>query len=121
MKNSVEDGGAPQDAISIKSFDKSAGDSNSGNTVNASKPSGLFQYMKHAMEDAVEGVKRTVEELVSNVSGLFQHIFGVKADGKADTGGGKEDGGSTFMETTVQQSLLGLAVLVILVVVLKRV
>ncbi|KAK4781946.1 hypothetical protein SAY86_016048 [Trapa natans] len=114
-KNSVEDE-SPQDVFSTNSFNNSAADTNSGGEEMANGVSGLFQNMKHA----VEGVKHAVEEMVSKVSCLFQHIFGPKEDDKKYTDGGKEDG-AAFMGTGIGQSFLGLAMLAIMVILLKRV
>ncbi|KAK4778711.1 hypothetical protein SAY86_006239 [Trapa natans] len=113
-KNFVENG-TPQDVISVNSFDNSAAETRSGGEDMSSKVSGLFQHVKHAVEEAVEGVKHAVEEMVSKVSGLFQHIFGRKEDDNY-TDGGKEDGTGT----TLGQSFLGLAMLAIMVILLRR-
>lgn len=119
MKNCVEDG-ALQDVISVYYSDNAAGNFISGVGGMASKVSGFFQHVKHAVGDAVVGMKHAAEQMVSKVSGLFQHIFDQKADDKTDTAGGKEDGGSAFMGATVGQSVIGLAMLVIVVILLKR-
>lgn len=62
----------------------------------------------------MQNIKRKVLEMVSNVSNLFQNIFGVSAsdDISSDSNGNTKTAGATFM---------GLAVLVMMVIVFKRV
>ncbi|OWM88713.1 hypothetical protein CDL15_Pgr002480 [Punica granatum] len=97
---------ASQGGISTKSLDESNSESESGNSRNGFRS--FLQNMKHAVED-----------MVSEVSDFFQNIFGPKAEDKASTAG-SGDGGSTFMEAAPGAYFVGLAVLAILVVLLKR-
>ncbi|KAM3744374.1 hypothetical protein ACB098_06G048900 [Castanea mollissima] len=66
----------------------------------------------------MENIKLKVQEMVSNVSNYFQNIFGHSASESTS----EDDGNTskTFMDRTLGASFMGLAVLVIMVVVLKR-
>lgn len=67
----------------------------------------------------VQGIKTTVKDMMTNLSDYFQSIFGGPSEEK-DYGGADGNAKSTFAEKATGASFLGLAVMVIMVVVLKR-
>lgn len=66
----------------------------------------------------VKGIKIKVNDMMSSLSDYFQSLFGGPTEEKVS---GDADARSPFGEKAVGASLLGLAVMVIMVVVLKRV
>ncbi|KAM7492648.1 hypothetical protein LguiA_035569 [Lonicera macranthoides] len=69
--------------------------------------------------DSVKNIRLVVVEMMSGLSGYFQNIFGSPVGGKVP----KEADGSdkiSFVHTTLGASFMGLAIMVIMVVVLKR-
>ncbi|KAF7822822.1 uncharacterized protein G2W53_020966 [Senna tora] len=68
-------------------------------------------------KDIFQSIKCSVKEMVSNVSNYFNNIFGVPADEKTSSGNTK----ASFIDpVTVGGSIMGLAVMVVMVVLLKR-
>ncbi|GFZ12452.1 uncharacterized conserved protein [Actinidia rufa] len=69
--------------------------------------------------DFLQSVKTTVVDMVTSLSDYFQNIFGGPTAGKASA---DSDGsaGATFVDKAVGASFMGLVVMVIMVVVLKR-
>jgi len=67
----------------------------------------------------VQGIKTTVNDMMTNLSDYFQSLFGGPSEEK-DYGGADGNAKSTFAEKAMGASFLGLAVMVIMVVVLKR-
>lgn len=94
------------DVQSAKKFEESSVENETGNSEG-----GFMNIM--------ENIKLKVQEMVSNVSNYFQNIFGHSAAESTS----EDDGNTskTFMDRTLGASFMGLAVLVIMVVVLKRV
>lgn len=68
--------------------------------------------------DIINNVKLTVVDLVTNVSAYFQKIFSFSS--AEHTPAAKESAGAATIEKTIGASLMGLAVIVIMVVVLRR-
>lgn len=69
--------------------------------------------------DSVKNIRVAVVEMMSSLSGYFQNIFGSPVGGKVP----KEADGSdkiTLVDTNLGASFMGLAIMVIMVVVLKR-
>ena len=62
----------------------------------------------------LQNIKLTVVELVSKLSSSFQNIFGPSSNANGDAK-------ATFMDRTFGASFMGLATLVVMVVMLKRV
>ncbi|CAL5405717.1 unnamed protein product [Camellia sinensis] len=95
-------------------------DNQSAKSVDDSSDSGQFADSGNGFMGFVQGIKTTVVEMMSSLSDYFQNLFGgptpekvsTEADGSARTS--FVDGG------VVGASLIGLAVMVMMVVVLKR-
>jgi len=68
--------------------------------------------------DIINNVKLTVVDLVTNVSAYFQKIFSFSS--AEHTPAANESAGAATIEKTIGASLMGLAVIVIMVVVLRR-
>lgn len=68
--------------------------------------------------DIINNVKLTVVDLVTNVSAYFQKIFSFSS--AEHTPAANEIAGAATIEKTIGASLMGLAVIVIMVVVLRR-
>jgi hypothetical protein len=68
----------------------------------------------------LQSIKVTVVEMVSNASNYLQSIFGFS---KAEDISSDDNGstGEAFTEKTLAASLMGLAVMVVMVVVFKRI
>lgn len=94
------------DVQSAKKFEESSVENETGNSEG-----GFMNIM--------ENIKLKVQEMVSNVSNYFQNIFGHSAAESTSEDNGNTS--KTFMDRTLGASFMGLAVLVIMVVVLKRV
>lgn len=62
--------------------------------------------------DIIEKVKSSVTDMVSNLSGYLQNLFGVK--------GGGDGTARVNADAVMQTSFMGLAVMAILVILLKR-
>ncbi|XP_057465565.1 uncharacterized protein LOC130755208 [Actinidia eriantha] len=73
----------------------------------------------NGVRDFLQSIKATVVDMVTSLSDYFQSIFGGPSAGKAsaDTDG---SAGATFVDKAVGASFMGLVVMVIMVVVLKR-
>ena len=73
----------------------------------------------NGVRDFLQSIKATVVDMVTSLSDYFQSIFGGPTAGKAsaDTDG---SAGATFVDKAVGASFMGLVVMVIMVVVLKR-
>ncbi|KAK2639382.1 hypothetical protein Ddye_027177 [Dipteronia dyeriana] len=103
--------------------DESSSDSSPGGGDTAVKfgdtEDGKGGDTKGPVNEYFQNVKKSVVEMVSNVSGFFQNFFGSSPAERtfADAGGA----GGSFYEKTMGASLMGLAITVITVVVLKRV
>ncbi|KAL1567065.1 hypothetical protein AAHA92_02589 [Salvia divinorum] len=65
--------------------------------------------------DIIEKVKSSVTDMVSNLSGYLQNIFGVKGGGVYSDGTARVNA-----DAVMQTSFMGLAVMAILVILLKR-
>lgn len=94
------------DVQSAKKFEESSVENETGNSEG-----GFMNIM--------ENIKLKVQEMVSNVSNYFQNIFGHSAAESTSEDNGNTS--KTFMDRSLGASFMGLAVLVIMVVVLKRV
>ncbi|KAF9672921.1 hypothetical protein SADUNF_Sadunf11G0094600 [Salix dunnii] len=111
-KESVEDKESvgdtdSQDAVSSEKLKELSDDeSETGNSQ-----TGLMNF--------INNVKLTVVEMVKNVSAYFQKIYG-SPSAEHDPAAGDENAGLPTTEKTLVASLMGLAVMVIIVVVLKR-
>jgi hypothetical protein len=68
---------------------------------------------------SLQSIKVTVVEMVSNASNYLQNIFGF-AKAEDISSDDNKNTGEAFMEKTLGASLMGLAVMVVMVVVLKR-
>ncbi|KAK2639381.1 hypothetical protein Ddye_027176 [Dipteronia dyeriana] len=105
---------AVEEQESARMFDESSSDSSPGGDT-----AGEFGDTEDPVNDFFQKVKKSVVEMVSNVSDFFQSLFGSSPSDRtsADAGGT----GASVMEKTMGASLMGLAIMVITVVVLKRV
>ncbi|KAL5737845.1 hypothetical protein ACOSP7_030606 [Xanthoceras sorbifolium] len=77
-----------------------------------------FGDAENGVKDFFQKIKETVVEMVGGVSGFFQNLFGSSPAENASADAGF---GASFMEKTIGASVMGLAIMVITVVVLKRV
>ncbi|KAK3199416.1 hypothetical protein Dsin_022831 [Dipteronia sinensis] len=105
---------AIEDQESHRMFDESSSDSSPGDDT-----ADEFGDTEDPVKEFFQNVKKSVVEMVSNVSDFFQNLFGSSPAEKtsADAGGA----GGSFIENTMLASLMGLAIMVIMVVVVKRV
>ncbi|XP_031385767.1 uncharacterized protein LOC116199531 [Punica granatum] len=103
---SIDDDHRSQDWKSPKKFDQ------------FSDASDQFKLLHGRIADMVQNIKLTVVDMVTSVSSYLQSIFSLsEADKEAagDTGSG-----SGFLDRTLGASFLGLAMMVIMIVLLKR-
>ncbi|KAK9268636.1 hypothetical protein L1049_000393 [Liquidambar formosana] len=110
VNNSVADDGEFQDQESPKYIKES-----SVGSENQSENSGT------GVMGILENIKLTVVDMVSNLSGYIHNIFGgPAAENTTANADADASEGPTFVERTIGASLMGLGMLVIMVVVLKR-
>ncbi|KAK0599676.1 hypothetical protein LWI29_007514 [Acer saccharum] len=122
FKESLRKSAAVEDQESHRMFDESSSDSNPGGDTAAEfgdTEDGKDGDTKDPVNEFFQNVKKSVVEMVSNVSDFFQNLFGSSPAEKtsADAGGA----GGSFNEKTMGTYLMGLVIMVIMVVVLKRV
>ncbi|KAK2639387.1 hypothetical protein Ddye_027182 [Dipteronia dyeriana] len=113
---------AIEDQESHRTFEESSSDSNPGGDTEDGKDGDT----EDPVNEFFQNVKKSVVEMVSNVSDFFQNLFGSSQAERtsADAGGARANAGGaggSFNEKTIGASLMGLAIMVIMVVVLKRV
>lgn len=99
-----------QDQESSKIFEAASGSSQFGDNENQSADSGSLPM------DVLQTIKNKVVDMVNNVTGFLQNIFGFAA---ADKTSGADAGGFTN-DKTLGATFAGLAMMVIVVVLLKR-
>ncbi|XP_011048250.1 PREDICTED: uncharacterized protein LOC105142358 isoform X2 [Populus euphratica] len=95
-----------QDAVSSKKFTELSDDESEA------------QSSQTELVDIINNVKLTVVDMVTNVSAYFQKIFSFSS--AEHTPAANERAGAATIEKTIGASLMGLAVIVIMVVVLRR-
>ncbi|ESR65363.1 hypothetical protein CICLE_v10008955mg [Citrus x clementina] len=100
-----------QDQESLKIFEAASDSSQFGDTENQSADSGSFPM------DVLETIKNKVVDMVNNVTGFLQNIFGFAA---ADKTSSEADAGGFTIDKTLGTAFTGLAMMVIVVVLLKR-
>lgn len=103
LKKSVADD-AFQEMQSHKEFEKSSESSQTGSS----------KKVPWDLMDMMQNIKLTVVEMVSNVSNFLQNIFGFSS---AESDSSNANGNT---RTITMGSFMGLALLVVMVVVLKR-
>ncbi|KAK0602830.1 hypothetical protein LWI29_037365 [Acer saccharum] len=110
---SQRDNVAVEEQEAARTFDESSSDSSPGGDT-----AGKFEDTEGPRNEFFQKVKKSVVEMVSNVSDFFQNLFGSSPSDKtsADAGGA----GASVMEKTMGASIMGLAIMVITLVVLKR-
>lgn len=101
-----------QDQESPKNFEAASDSSQFGDTENQSADSGSFPM------DVLETIKNKVVDMVNNVTGFLQNIFGFAAADK--TSSEAADAGGFTIDKTLGAAFTGLAMMVIVVVLLKR-
>ncbi|KAI9185124.1 hypothetical protein LWI28_004396 [Acer negundo] len=115
---------AIEDQESHRMFDESSSDSSpGGDTAVEFGEDGKDGDTEDPVNEFFQNVKKSVVEMVSNLSDFFQNLFGSSPAERtsADAGGNAGGVGGSFNEKTMGAYIMGLVIMVIMVVVLKRV